>query len=331
MNYYSLTKLMEFVLPGLAAAQAMYVAAKLGLVDFLAARSMTTDQLALATHSNARSLRRLLDVLETIGLVWCDEYGYFRNTASGDWFRSDHPASLRPGVLSSLSPLFWRPLGELEESIRTGRPSFDGIFGSSFFDYLRLHPDDAELFGAWMNASNVMGIPSLLAAWDFSRYSTIVDVGGGRGALLEGILSAYPSIRGVLFDQAEVIEGAKSLRKWEVVGRCQIVGGSFFDWVPSHGDAYILRAIIHDWDDERSLAILRNCRRAMQPGSTLLLIETPRDKSGMVEFLDLHMLVQTGGRERTLEEHRELLQQTGFQPRRVARTAGPVVIEGIAV
>jgi hypothetical protein len=264
-------------------------------------------------------------------LFAADGQGRVRNTAMGERFRSDHPQSLRPGLLMSLSPLFWRPLGELEESIRTGRPSFDTIFGRSFFDHLSEHPAAAEEFAAWMNASSVAVVPTILRAWDFSRYKTIVDVGGGHGALLAGILSAYPHLRGVLYDQPAVTSGAHAVRTEALAGRCEVISGSFFDSVPSHGDAYILRAILHDWDDEKSLAILRNCRHAMKPDTTLLVLESLREKGNHLEFLDLHMLAQMGGCERSLEEHGALLREAGFHPARLIRTDGPAILEAVAV
>src|SRR5262245_22588770 len=330
MKYYSLDQLMEFVLPGLALTQTMYVAVRLGLADLLARGPMTADELAQATNTASFPLRRLLGAVETIGLAARDEQGRFRNTPNGEWFRSDHPASLRPALLVSLSPLFWKPLGALEESIRTGLPSFDGIFGQSFFDYLGEHPDDANRFADWMNATAVAMIPVILGAWDFSRYHTVVDVGGGRGALLAGILSWYPTLDGVLYDLPAVVSGAHSLQDLVSAGRCKIISGSFFDSVPRGGDAYILRAILHDWADKESITILRNCRRAVKPGTTLLVLESLHEDGTAMDLMDLHMLALMGGRTRTLAEHADLLRQGGFHIRQVVR-AGLTIIESIAV
>jgi SAM-dependent methyltransferase len=328
---YAFTQLMQFVWPGLPIAQALYVAAKLGIADQLAAGAKTGDELAASTGSDLASLTRLLHVLATLGIFEADSAGAFRNSATGDLFRSDHPSSVRESLLVSLSPLFWRPLGELHETVRSGRPAFDGIFGESFFDWLAARAADSDRFAAVMNAATRDDIPLVLSTWDFSRYGTIVDVGGGRGALLAAILSAYGGIRGVLFDLPPVTARADALQSAGLAGRCRIVSGNFFDSVPNGADAYLLRSVIHDWNNERAAVILGNCRRAMRPGATLLVLERLLERGSAAELIDLHMMVLTGGRERSPADYTTLLNDAGFRVNRVARTVGPAIIEAIAV
>lgn len=159
----------------------------------------------------------------------------------------------------------WRPWGQLCEAVATGQPAFDRIYGASLFDYLATHPADAAIFNASMSSSSPVASGIVLAAYDFSRFQRIVDVGGGQGALLHGILSANPKLHGVLTDRPAVVAGVTALRTGAVADRCEIVGGDFFESVPAGADGYILSFVVHDWNDEDSIRILRNCRLAIRP------------------------------------------------------------------
>ena len=331
MPPYSFDQLMQFIWPGLAVAQSIYTAAKLGIADHLAYGPKTADELAQATHGDPSSLKRLLRMLDTLGLFALDSRGAFRNTTTGEMLRSDHPSSVRQALLNNLSPMFWRPMGELYESVRSGQPAFDHIFGQSFFDWLSQHPVESDTFATSMNAATQAAVPLILSGWDFSPYGVIVDVGGGHGALLAGILSAYPHTRGLLYDLPSVTAGARALQTGPLAARCEVVSGNFFNSIPQRGDAYLLRSVVHDWNDEDALKILRNCRHAMRPGTTLLLVEYLLNRGSITELLDLHMMVLTGGRERTLPDYQALLGQAGFRLTRVAYTAGPAIIESLAV
>jgi O-methyltransferase len=212
----------------------------------------------------------------------------------------------------------WRPLGALEQAVETGAAPFERSFGKGFFDYLAGNPGDSAIFNAAMSSGSSMSASAVVAAYDFSRFRQIVDMGGGHGALLEGILSANPELRGVLFDLPSVVAGADRLRTGSLAGRCQVVGGDFFQSVPE-SDAYLLKGIVHDWSDGDATRILTCCRRAISADGTLLLFETvlgPHDApaSGL---MDLLMLVLVGGRERTEQDFRSLLGQAGFKLRRV--------------
>ena len=216
------------------------------------------------------------------------------------------------------------------ESIRTGEPAFDQIYGKHFFDYLADHPEDAEIFNASMTAHHNPATISVVAeGYDFSRFSTIVDIGGGHGALLQGILAANPKLRGILFDLPEVVAGAKPAPP-AIAGRFEIAGGDFFDSVPGGADAYMIRSVLGDWKDEDALRILRTCRRAILPNGTLVLLETlveSQDGRPNGSWGDLLMFVLAGGRERTLSELEALLAAAGFSAPSLIINQGRSIME----
>jgi O-methyltransferase domain len=212
----------------------------------------------------------------------------------------------------------------------TGRPAFDRVHGAAIADYLLAHPDQAEIVNAAMTALSSNELAEILAAFDFSRFARIVDVGGGHGMLLHGILSANPRLRGVLADQPSVVASATALRTGPVADRCEIVGIDFFQAVPEGADAYIAKSVIHDWNDSDAIKILKNCWRAISRDGTMLLIERilkPANQPDPAKFVDLAMLVlASGGRERTEAEFRALLGEAGFSLIRVIPTAGALSI-----
>jgi SAM-dependent methyltransferase len=221
----------------------------------------------------------------------------------------------------------------LYESVMTGQPSFDRIHGAPFFKYLDAHPDDAAVFNAAMTSGSYVGVSAIVSAYDFSKFRQIADIGGGHGALLHAILSANPNLRGVLADLPTVVAGAASLRDGAVGNRCEIVGADFFESIPSGADAYVMKHVIHDWNDEDALKILRNCRRAMDPGGTLLLIEwvlKPSNEVDIGKLLDLNMLVNLGGLNRTEPEFQSLLRQAGFSLTRIIPAGPASIIESAA-
>lgn len=223
---------------------------------------------------------------------------------------------------------FWKPTGELEEAVRTGQPSFERVYGAPFFEYLAGHADDAQVFNAAMSSSPDH-LAAIVGAYDFSRFERIVDVGGGHGLLLARILSANPRLRGVLYDLPAVVAGASALRQQPISQRCEIIGGDFFKGVPAGADAYILKGIIHDWNDEAALKILKNCRRAIHPDGRLLVQEAvlTRSPDPTTALMDMLMMVLTSGRERTESEFRSLLQEAGFSMVQVIREARVSIIE----
>ena len=326
---------------GYRAAQLVYMAAKLGLADLLGDGAKSAAVLAAATGTDAPTLRRLLRALASIGVVAEDDGGDFRMTPAGGCLRGDVPGSLRPAVLFLMSQDKQRAWAALEHSVATGATAFDHVFGMPVFDFYAAHPEaeiSREHDGAMAGLTSLT-TDAILGAYDFASLGTIVDVGGGNGAFLAAILRANPSVRGVLFDLPHVVAGAPEvLAGAGVAERCAVVAGSFFDDpVPEGGDAYLLKRIIHDWDDDRSRAILAACRRAMRPGARLLLVDEvlPRraepGPATAAFLLDMEMLVATpGGRERTEEGFRALLRAAGFSLSRVVPAARTLsVVEGL--
>ena len=322
------------LISGYLLSQAIGVAADLGIADLLADGPKSSGELAEATGSHPRALYRLLRALAGVGIFTEVAPQTFGLTPMGETLRSDAPASLRARALHSCGDVQWRTWGQLGHSVRTGETAFKHVHGMENWQYQAQHPEANAMFNAFMTGASAQVAGAVVAAYDFSRFGTLVDVGGGLGQLLTTILAATTSLRGVLFDQPHVVADARSIPAGAgVADRCEIVGGSFFDSVPSGGDAYLLRSIIHDWDDDRSIAILSNCRRAMGPHGTLLLVEVvipPGDTPSMGKLLDLEMLAVPGGQERTEEEYRALFEAAGFTLTQVVPTrAGASVIEGV--
>ena len=326
MNELSPTQQMwQFLWPAIGIAQALHVAAELRIADVVAKGPRTPDELAEATRTHEPSLRRLLCALASLGVFAEDATGRFGNTPLSERLRSDHPESVRAWAVMLGAAFVWRPWGELGAAVGTGEPAFDAVYGTSLFEHFAKHRDDAAVFDAAMTAGSSIGAVPLLAAYDFSSFERIVDVGGGQGALLHGILSANPAVRGILYDLPAVITGAGALRAGPIADRCEVVGGSFFDRVPAGSDGYVLKNVIHDWNDEDAVRILKNCRRAIRRDGRLLLIEgvlRPANEPDPLKFLDLMMLVLVRGRERTESEFRTLLREAGFSLTRVIPTAG---------
>ena len=321
-------QLMQLIFPGAIAVQAIYVAAKLAIADQLEDGPMSSEDLALATQAHAPSLQRVLRALTTLGIFVEDAAGRFRQTDLSATLRQDHPASMRPWALMLGAPFVWEPSGDLYQTVLTGEPTFQRVHGTSFFEHLTTHPDDETVFNAAMGANALRAVEAVVEAYDFSPFACIMDVGGGDGTLLHGILSANPQSRGVLFDQPAMVESATLLRSGAMATRCECVEGDFFDAVPAGADVYILKSIIHDWEDQDALKILQNCRRAIPSNGRLLLIEglmtsphnTPTSPS--VAFTDLVMMALTTGWQRTETEFNALLQAAGFSLLRVIPTAG---------
>jgi ubiquinone/menaquinone biosynthesis C-methylase UbiE len=218
-------------------------------------------------------------------------------------------------------------------SVMMGAPAFDHIFGTASFDYMRQHPTAAARFDAVMAEQTLSWVHAIVDAYDFSTIRTLVDVGGGSGALLTAILTAHPQLRGVLYDLPHVIAGAPPrLTAAGVVARCDTVAGDFFTAVPEGGDSYLLKHVLHDWDDDHCITILKNCRRVMPSDGRLLLVEViipPNNEPHYGNYLNLMMLVLLTGRERTEAEYQKLFEATGFALSRVVATASEVsIIEG---
>lgn len=321
-------KPLEYIYPGIVAAQAIHAAVKFRIPDLLASGSKTISELASACDAHEPALERLLRALSTIGMFVKTPDGSYANSPLTEVLREDHPLSLRSEGMLLPAPFMWRSLGELSESVRTGEPAFDRLFGRSFFAWLEEHPEEAAHFNRVMSQEIMWTTPALLRAYDFSRFERLVDVGGGQGLFLRNILLAIPKLQGILFDQPKVVAEATDLSKSDVSGRAEIVGGSFFESVPEGADAYVLRKIIHDWEDGDALKILRNVRAAMNADATLLLVEGLADSAqNPAGLMDIMMMVFFRGRERTEADFRSLLSSSGLAVSRVIPAGTYFLIE----
>jgi hypothetical protein len=312
------------------ASHAVRAMAVLGLADHLASGPRTPAELAEATGAHASTLARFLRTLSALDLCATDGEGRARLTPRGEMLRSDVPGSVRPYALAIHAPYVERAWEGLPEAVRTGRPAFPHVHGRSLWDYLAAHPAEQALFDAAMTAGADVRARALLAARDLSRLSTLVDVGGGQGRLLAAALMAIPGLRGVLFDRPEVLPGAEAfLSAAGVRDRCDLVGGDFFDAVPTGGDAYVLAQVVHDWPDEEATAILRACHRAMAPGARAWIVEQvvqPGDAYDRTKQRDLLMLVLFGAQERDEAEYRALLKSARLERVTVHPTDTPYSI-----
>jgi len=311
-------KPLEYIYPGVVAAQAIHAAVKFRIPDLLSSGPKTISELATACDVHEPTLERLLRALTTIEVFVRNPDGRFGNSPLSEVLRTDHPLSLRSEGMLLPASFMWLPLGELCESVRTGKPAFERLHGQSFFTYLEGHPEDAANFNRVMAQEIMWTAPALLRAYDFSQFKRLVDVGGGQGVFLRHVLAATPNLRGVLYDQPQVVAEAGDLLKGQVAAQTEIIGGNFFENVPNGGDAYLLRKVIHDWEDADALKILRNVRRAMGADAKLLLVEGLIDSAlSPVGFMDLMMLVFFRGRERAEADFRSLLHSAGFTLNRV--------------
>jgi hypothetical protein len=316
--------------------QAIYVAAELGIADLLRDGAKSCGDLSQSAGVNARSLYRLLRALASVGIFAQDTDGRFALTPMAECLQADAPGSMRAWALIMGAPQNFQPWGELLHSVKTGETAFDHVHGMGFFDYLGKHPEEGRLFDESMTNFSGPEISAIVSSYDFSGIDTLVDVAGGYGSLLGAILKANPSMKGVLADLPAVIEGARrQLESSNLADRCVVAPMNFFESVPAGGDAYLMKHIIHDWDDERSNTILKNCHRAMAGKGRLLLAETVMKPGNDPEFgkwLDLAMLVYAGGCERSEEEYHDLLAAGGFRLTRIIPTQSPLsVIEAVPV
>ena len=321
-------ELFDFVSKGLM-VQAVAVAAKLGIADLLTEGAKTAEELARETGAHPPTLYRLLRALTGVGIVAQDDDLRFSLAPLGAALRSG-PESGRERTRFFGEPFVWDAWGHLEHSVMTGTSAFRDAHGVGFFEFFAGNADAAATFHAFMTRQSELQVPLILAAYDFSEARKIVDVGGGHGSLLAAVLRANPGATGVLYDLAEVVENATHVRAPDLAARCKTVAGSFFETVPGGGDCYLLKLVIHDWDDQRAVEILRNIRAAIAADGRLLLLEAVMPAGNdyhHAKFMDLNMLVLTdGGRERTEDEFRELFRAAGFALARTVATASPLSI-----
>jgi hypothetical protein len=310
---------------GYIQTQLLYVAARLGLADLLATGPRSAEDLAAAAGADASVLHRILRGLAINGIVE-EGRGVFGLTDAGRCLQSAATDSLRGAVLSR-GDLYYRAASGLLESAQKGGGAFRHVYGTGLFDHLSASPARLKAFQESMVARSQAEAAEVVRAYDFSRYRHVVDVGGGFGVTLAALLTSYPNLRGTLFDRPEVVRAApERLHAADLAGRCKVVAGDAFDAVPPGGDLYLLSRVIHDWNDEDAVRILRSCRTAMDHEGVLVLVEAviadPVSDRPAAILMDLHMLVLGLGKERSVPEFSSLLAQAGFALHRVVPTQG---------
>jgi hypothetical protein len=314
-------------------SQAAYVAAKLGIADLIKQGTDNVAEMAEKTNTHERSLYRLLRALAGVGVFAETETKVFGLTAPAEFLLSDHPGSLRDFVIFMGEKWHWAVYGELLYSVQTGRVAWEKVHGVEVFPYLLQNPEEYEIFNRAMTSLSLNALPAIVEAYDFTGVKTLVDIAGGHGMLLSGFLKANPQLQGVLFDLPQVIDGAPALlQKAGVADRVKLESGDFFKAVTTGADAYMMKFIIHDWDDERAAKIMQNIHRDSAPEARLLLVEMVVPAGNEPHFSkiqDLEMMVSPGGLERTEAEYGELLSQAGWDLKRVIPTKSPLsIVEG---
>jgi hypothetical protein len=307
----------------------LYAVTVLGIPDLLAEGPRDVETLASATGTQGTLLGRVLRLLVAAGVLDEPTPEQFGLTAVGHLLRTEAPGSLRTFLLYRGEPWKRLPWDGLVEMLRGGATAFAQALGAPFFDYLAAHPEAGALFDAAMTGLTRGMLGIVPTHYDFARIQTVVDVGGGEGELLLDILRHHPHLRGVLVDQPQVVgRAAARIEAAGLADRCTAVSGDFFAAVPAGGDVYLMKMILHDWDDERARTILDVCRAAMDPDSRLLLVERvlpPAPPYPLEPFLlDLTMMLELGSQERTEAQWRELLASAGFDLARVIPTSTPM-------
>jgi hypothetical protein len=325
---------MQFI-TGRLISQSIGVVARLGVADLLANGPKTAEDLASATDAHADSLYRVMRCLAMVGIFTELEPRTFALTPVGDTLRSNVHGSMRNMALWLTSEEHYRCWSEMAYSVRTGLPAADKVLGAQVFEYFRdTNRALGEVFNNAMTTFATESHSTAVEAYNFGQFKKIVGVGGGHGALMSAILAANPDVYGVVFDLPEVVAGAKKLlAERDVADRCETVGGDFFKSVPAGADAYVSSVVIHDWSDEKAAIILGNCRKAMNPGGKIILIDAvipPGNDPHPGKVIDLEMLVMTpGGRERSAGEFAKLFEIAGLKLTKIVPTNSyTCVIEG---
>ena len=318
---------------GNVVAQAVYAAAKLGLADLLETGPKSVEELARASGAHAPSLARLLRALTSLEVFVEEEAtGRFALNPLGATLLSGKPGSVRDAVLMAGDPVFNRPCGEMTHAIVTGQPAFEHVFGARLFDYLARHPESAAVFDTGMAMFSEMENGPIAAAYDFSAFARVIDVGGGRGGFLAAILRAHPDVRGALYDLPRVVKEATLLDAPDLQARTSRLGGDFLQSVPALFDAYVLKRVLHDWDDDTCIAILRRCREGLPASGRVVAIDAvlrPANEPDPSKVSDLLMMILCPGRERTEAEFSAIFSAAGLRLTRVIPTPTPLsIVEG---
>jgi hypothetical protein len=291
--------ILQMMWTGLLLSRALHVAAELNIADLLVAGPRSPSDLAAATNANEDALRRLLRMLASHGVFLEDERGQFALTAQADVLRSDVPDSIRDAVCM-VDDGYWNTVGHLLDSVMTGKPAFEKVLGAPAFAYRARHPEVNERFARGMANVSALENARIARAYDSSPFKKVIDVGGGKGGFLAEVLKANPCLTGILCDEEHVVADPTDLTAAGGADRCEVVGGNFFDAAPSGADVYILKRVLHDWDDEPAQRILQVCRRAIPAHGRLLGIDAVVPHGNTLHWSkdsDILMMVETGGRE----------------------------------
>ena len=318
---------------GAMVTQAIYVATKLGIADILADGQKHVDQISHEADAHSPSLYRVMRTLSSLGIFNETQPRTFANTPLSEVLRADVPGSMRNSMIFMGEPWHFNVWGNMLHSARTGGTAWKETYGEEVFDWIAKQPEASEIFNGCMSELSAGAAPAIVDGYDFSGIDTLADIAGGHGYLLSQILKANPNMKGILFDMEHVISGAaEMLRSFGVEDRVETVSGDFFAEVPA-ADAYIMKHIIHDWDDERSIKILKTIHQAMKGDGKVLLAEMVIPEGNEPhpgKMLDLEMLTSPGGLERTAEEYARLFEQSGFKLNRIVPTKSPFsVIEAV--
>jgi hypothetical protein len=302
---------------GFRITQVLYTAAKFELADHLARKPQTASELAATIRVEPRALYRLLRSLASIGVFAEAAGGRFEMTSAAQLMRRDAPGSLHSTAMLYGDEFLWRAYGHLSKAVESGKSAFDQVYGQPFYQYLGEHPAPAALFHNAMTGFSEQEEKAILAAYDFSSVRKIVDVGGGQGGFVLALLRVHADLQGIIFDGTPPLEGTRQLfDRASVAARAEFVQGDFFASVPGGGDLYILKSIIHNWDDSAAVKILKKCREAMPESSRVLVAERvipPGNTPSEAKLFDINMLVTLGGQERTEEEYAKLFVAAGLE------------------
>jgi len=297
-------------------SRALHVAAELGIANEFRDADVALDELAGRSGTDAVALRRLLRFLSAYGVFDETRPDRFRNTVLSSVLRDDHPNSMR-AALCRIDDSWWAAAGALAHSIRTGEAAFTHVHGVPFFRYLKADGAAQKRFDEGMARASDASDEAIAAAFDFGRFRRIVDVGGGRGGLLVQILARAPNAEGVLFEQPQVLEGTTRVHDAGLIERVELVAGDFFQSVPAGGDCYVIKGVLHDFDDDRCVTILGNCRRAMTADGCIVIanqdLPSPIDGPHPNLTMDVHMMALLGGRERSAPEWSALFRRAGLR------------------
>lgn len=327
---------MRRLVDGFQVSQAVHAVAALGIADLLADGPRGVEDLAARVGAHAPSLARVLRALVSVGVLRAEPDDYFGLTEIGACLRTDAAEPISGWAQFVGRPYHWQAWSSLLHTVRTGETAFIHVHGRAGWDFRATNPIESGIFDQAMTDFSRRASRALLNSYDFSPYATIVDVGGGRGALLAAILAEHRSARGVLLDLPHVVRDADQvLRAGNVADRCAVVGANFFEYIPPDGDLYILKSVLHDWPDEDARSVLNACRDAMPMSARLVIVERIMDvlsPNRDTAFSDLEMLVGNGGCERTLDQYADLVHGASLRLERVSSTpSGLSILEAVTV